>query len=374
MNFLDMHEYVKRNILTTSEVTEMLQITKTRVSRLVEEGKLIPAKKTPNGMLFIRNDINNYIKNNKNSSIGSSIKKANVLYEDGYNTRKSLDYFKEHRHELGEIISIFVYFNDLDAAIANFYTVSESIYSKWDNMTGIETAHLVLRDSNGKEMWLTGCNCGYIGTGPRGTTQLLKSLRAEGTLPAEMFTDNYLEELTLNRKIMLLKETNLKWDVNVSDSRFSTNPTSTASLYLYNNRLVLIQDIENMWEKDSTNVLMNYSAFIQDPSEILIFSDNETAAENGYVGYDHSGRIIIYNIIIYDTTGRQIWLSETIDNKLKLMRQPQIANILRQCGLDVENLNKTEDKGLIKRIMNWANSELRTVAVEPLHIKFNDEE
>lgn len=68
-------------------------------------------------------------------------------------TRDSLQFFREHRHQLGEIVEASVRF------------------------PGFEDPHdpylMVLRDDRGGEMLLSGCTAGYPGEGPRGAMEVL---------------------------------------------------------------------------------------------------------------------------------------------------------------------------------------------------------
>mgnify|MGYP001558152792 CR=1 FL=1 len=42
--------------------------------------------------------------------------------------------------------------------------------------------NLILKDDRGNEVWLSGCNCGYGGTGPHGTYELLQKV---GLIPQQ---------------------------------------------------------------------------------------------------------------------------------------------------------------------------------------------
>jgi hypothetical protein len=68
-------------------------------------------------------------------------------------TRDSLAFYRDHRHELGDVREVTVRF------------------------PGYEDPHdpylLVLRDSSDDEMRLSGCTTGYVGEGPHGTMRVL---------------------------------------------------------------------------------------------------------------------------------------------------------------------------------------------------------
>ncbi|HDR7214417.1 DNA-binding protein [Bacillus cereus] len=53
----EMENFIKNEVLTTSEVAEILDIGRDRVNRLIREGKLIPLKKVGSVCLFMRSYI-----------------------------------------------------------------------------------------------------------------------------------------------------------------------------------------------------------------------------------------------------------------------------------------------------------------------------
>ena len=68
-------------------------------------------------------------------------------------TRDSIAFFREHRHQLNEIVEATVRFPGFDDP-HNPYLMA-------------------LRDDRGDEMLLSGCTAGYAGEGPRGAMQVL---------------------------------------------------------------------------------------------------------------------------------------------------------------------------------------------------------
>jgi len=53
----EVEDFIKNEVLTTSEVVEMLGVTRQRVSQLISSGKLTPVKKLRGDSLFLRSDI-----------------------------------------------------------------------------------------------------------------------------------------------------------------------------------------------------------------------------------------------------------------------------------------------------------------------------
>src|SRR5579884_2757468 len=68
-------------------------------------------------------------------------------------TRDSITFFREHRHRLGDIVQATVRFPGFDDPHDPYL--------------------MMLTDSNGDEIALSGCTAGYPGEGPRGAMQVL---------------------------------------------------------------------------------------------------------------------------------------------------------------------------------------------------------
>jgi hypothetical protein len=91
-------------------------------------------------------------------------------------TRDSLEFFREHRHRLGEIVEASVRFPGFDDPYNPYL--------------------MVLRDAAGDEIALSGCTVGYPGEGPRGAMQVL----VESGWPAEQAQQVFTSgRLTLRR-------------------------------------------------------------------------------------------------------------------------------------------------------------------------------
>ena len=53
----ELKEFIRNNVLTTTEATEMLDCSRQYINKLVSENKLIPIKKISNVTLFLKSDI-----------------------------------------------------------------------------------------------------------------------------------------------------------------------------------------------------------------------------------------------------------------------------------------------------------------------------
>jgi excisionase family DNA binding protein len=53
----EVEDFIKNEVLTTSEVSKILGVTRQRISQMISEGKLKPIKKLRGDSLFLRQDI-----------------------------------------------------------------------------------------------------------------------------------------------------------------------------------------------------------------------------------------------------------------------------------------------------------------------------
>lgn len=53
----EVEHFIRNEVLTTSEVTEILGVQRSRVSAMIKTGKLIPVKKIGGVTLFLRADV-----------------------------------------------------------------------------------------------------------------------------------------------------------------------------------------------------------------------------------------------------------------------------------------------------------------------------
>lgn len=367
MEEFNLREYIRFNVLTTAEAAEYAKVSKSMINKLVDDGIIEPVKKSPQGSWFIKADIDAYI-NDKKQDIPNRILKEEILYCEDPRTSTCVKYFKEHRGNIGDIESIFVYFNSIDAIINGFFQVSTT-YGCGD-LRHLNNPLLILRDKDGKEMWLSGCNCGYGGTGPHGTAEILEYLVKEGTLPEKEFTHDYIEKLIWHRKISIMRIDDDKWDICATESLFG-DTGGGASIYSYKGQLVLIQDPYHYKNESALNVIAAYNAFIPNPIKVKIFPTNELAEKDGYVLLNKTQKQI-YNIIISDISGRQIWIYNILDNKRDIINNPSIKNILESCGfsLDLNDISKDKvEPHMLQEILKWCKTTFNTMAEKPVIIE-----
>lgn len=358
MSITNLKMFCRHNILTTSEVAEKLQVSRQRINTLVKTGELQPIKQTPHVSLFFLADVEDYLKRKGRRLFIPNISPP-FLYEKSGTTSYSVNFFYENKHLLGDIRAVFAYFTDIDAALDNFFLPSDAY--RYGSLYHLEVPGLVLRDERGYEMWLNGCNCGYGGTGPNGTKTILKECG---------FSDEHINNVFCYRIVKLFKDENGNIEVYTRDSPFDRGcdyDIGHANLYLYKDHLVLIQN-KNFRRIDHSKTLERYMAFLPNPTEFLIFPTWQMAKEHGYVvPYLHGEEI--YNIIIQDVKGNQIWLNTYVDNSEPLASQKNLIDLLYHAGFEIPKEEKNVK--LFSLFKTWFNSNLRRVPVEPITFSKN---
>lgn len=329
-------KYIKENMLFTSEVCEILGVSRQQVSNLVKQGKLFPLKENANAAVFLKSDIDAYIA----EKMSWNIHCRNEIIGNG-NTFHSRKHFNliEELHD--EIIEIHFYFHSQDAMFDGYYTM-QGRYQR-DTLLGLEAPTCIMKLADGKEYWYDGFNCGYGGTGPNGSYDALIKLGIPETMANEVFR---------TRKVSFYKIGDC-WEVvdraeSITNSKY---PDMKCNIGLYNDRLVLVQTKEEKYRKEETyeDFLEKYSFFIPRPIEITFLSKEEALNTGHYVStFNHSE---IYQIVIKDVSGSELWLDYQFDEKLPINKQQNIEEIMKKIGIEIP---KNKDS-ISNRIKEWLN-------------------
>jgi len=356
-------DFIKHNVLTSAEVAELIQTTRQRIAAIVKSGELEPIKQTPQGMLFLRSDIEAYKKKKELGYISSENLFCPIYDRNGI-THKSIEFFKNNIDKLSQIHSISIFFDEIDAAINNYYLASDLL--KIGELRYVETPHFIIRDIKGQELWLGGCNCGYGGTGPHGSQKVLSLLRDSGRLKNFNYTNEEIMQFLYYRVINIFVDDE-NTEIIKRDSAVDNNYITqdfTATLHLFRHNLVLLQDPCSVWnkiDKYPLGVIEKYRAFIPNPQEIIVYPTFEQAREEGHIGLNRGySSEEIYNIIIRDATGRELWLSPHIDDRTPIYEQKNICELLKSCGFEFEIPNNTTTK-----LSDWLNTTLRVIRPQP---------
>lgn len=341
--------YVLRNeIMFAAETAERLEVSKQRLNAIVMAQELIPFKTSSSGTLFLREDVEEYIKRKQNRN--EPLLTMPYLYCLAENTQKSVSFALEQLNQMSSISAVFIFFSTLDAVLHNFYVLSDH-QPTLGELQDITVPHMIIRDSDGREMWLGGCNCGYGGEGPHGSESVLEYLGLSSELIEPIFTHDVVQYY----------RTPSGWDINARPSHFDrrreglTIHNGNASLSMHRGQLVLLKTGPKFpHDSDSDLItLERYQAFIPNPIELTIYKSKEEAIAGGFYDvnrqWEYRGTRT-YRVIIRDQSGRQLWLDPPISEKEPIGQQERLVNILKYCGFEIPKNNSDS------RLNQWINS------------------
>lgn len=345
-------EYLKYNILSTSEAAELFQVSRQRVNHMVKEGKLTPIKNDPLGMLFLRADIQNYIDRD-------NVSKNRIVFTDWPSTytSNSVEFYKENIEKLSEIKSIFIYNDDFDAVINNFYFPDDMYIN--EKLRYLLTPKMIIRDIWDQEIWLMGCNCGYGGEGPRGTNRVIQDLIIQKKITLNLSSEKIWDLICGSRVIniyfdpegeenIVAKETAINNDIG-KESAFVSG-----QLYLYASKPVLMQS-PSLHGNDLL-FFNKYRAFVPNPVEILLYTDSTSAIKDGYIfGSTLRNTKGPFKLIIKDQSGRELWLQTNIAKEISLQQHENLNNILVASGFEI-----VKDKSA--KLTNWLNKGIKILS------------
>lgn len=329
--------FLSRNILFTHEVAEKLNVSRQRVSMLNREGELVPIKNTSNGAVYLLQDVLQYMEKKGISPKYENPNKPKYICNKTY-TDQNVLYAKKYIKELGNIERVSIFNKPIDAAIENYFLPLEEY--RYGELINLYIPQMIIHDSDGNQMWLNACNCGYLGKGTRGTEELLQDIGIPQIL---------IESIFENTIVKYVRNEDGVWEVNVRNSDFRvtekeyTYADTKVNIYWHQGRLSLLQA---KTQKSNLKAILNkYWAFIPHPVEYILFSNDEQAIDNGFfdpsvnTGYTSGA----YKIILRDYSGRQLWLDIYMEKGKPLGRQSELRNILDMCGFEKIEDNKLSD-------------------------------
>ncbi len=339
----ELKEIVKNNVLTSDDVCGMLHISRQQVSNLVRRGSLKPLKENRGGNLYWKPDILELIQ--KRSHIRENAYTHEIL---GDSTNSAIRMYKDLNLAQENIRKIEIYYDEQNAIYDGFYCVDDRYIP--NTLCAMSAPTFVIELFDGTQFWFRGLNCGYLGTGPHGSEDVLLDLHI-------ITRKGQLEELFCAGKIRLTNEDN-RWDMECdprNDSEESVRARYSTRNYIYNGTHVLAQHGYDsasyllLDERESPLTYVKaYADFIKDPVQILFLS-REEALSSGHFGMDY-GQMVLYQLIIRDFSGKELWLAYPVDLK-PMQKQPKIMDLLTGLGMNFET------EKLPKRIFNWLQTE-----------------
>ena len=319
-------------LITAREAAHILGVTHGRVAALVSQGVLTPIKKDGRVTVFLRSDIEAYagIRRPGGPRMREVLPPYVMHFEDSGSSRRTYEAFQRYRAELGTIMSVNVYFWDMDAVQAGYYLPSNRLAH--GDLCHVSVPTLILRGHDGQELWLNGANCGYGGEGPRTTGDIL----------ADCGVDEKLCEAVYRNQIVKFwrETTNNSWEVATEASPYHTtlSPESNAHAYLFwdpvTYALVLLEEVDRWPSHDMEAIIEQYQSFIPEPDSVVVL-EREQAERLGLVYPLSFGGPTVYTVMVRDRSGRQLWLCPSdLYSTRDIGASVEIKKVLSWCGIE----------------------------------------
>lgn len=110
--------------------------------------------------------------------------------------------------------------------------------------------------------------------------------------------------------------------------------------YSLNNKLIFAQKGSHTFEFDNQSTLAflkDYYSIVPNIIDVIIFNPKEEALEKGYYTRDNRNKEIVYQLIIRDTSNRELWLRiPRTQNDGPLKHNKDIKELLAMCGINIE--------------------------------------
>lgn len=333
--------YLANNLLTSSQAAESLGMSKQMLTNHVRCGMIEPILNTSQGNLYLKADIAEFNNSRIMRMISKSVEDQSILFCNA-STSGCLDFYEKNRCHLGDIATVSVFFEEFDSIIrGNFQQLDEN--AMLPGFHYLVAPNMIIRDFEGKEIWLSGCNCGYSGEGPSGSMSILQQIGIDNDLAQKVYSNDILHYYF---------DEDFGWKVKCELSHvreYECSSDISAMLYLRNGRLVLLQRNYPRFgfAVNPKLFLEKYCQFAPNPQRILLLSDTQ-ARNMGYVGYDGCGKSYPYNLVVIDESGREIWLHVNIDKEVPIRKQYSLMELMKECGFDVDS-----NESLSEKLKSW---------------------
>lgn len=332
---------VRDEVMTASEVADLLGVTRQQLVNLEKKKRLLPVVQKKGINLYIKCDVEEYqkIKSKAQTIIPQPVIGHGV-------TQKCYDHIKNELPNKGDIEAIFIYFNYIDAIMDGFYTTYE--IAKRDQLMKLNVPTFIVKYSNLNEVWYEGLNCGYGGTGPHGSVDVLtKFFDVPKEIAEQVFYAKYMKLYREGAKWRCICDIREAYKNDGKSTYEIESFKSVSKIMLFNNKLVLLQEKSSRYwnEDEARNFLNSNLSFISYAKRITIYP-RDLAIKTGHYINSSVGETI-YQIVIEDVSGRELWLNNYVDENTPIHRQDTIGEILRKLDFDV--VEDYKKQGVLKR-------------------------
>ena len=332
---------VRDEVMTASEVADLLGVTRQQLVNLEKKKRLLPVVQKKGINLYIKCDVEEYqkIKSKAQTIIPQPVIGHGV-------TQKCYDHIKNELPNKGDIEAIFIYFNYIDAIMDGVYTTYE--IAKRDQLMKLNVPTFIVKYSNLNEVWYEGLNCGYGGTGPHGSVDVLtKFFDVPKEIAEQVFYAKYMKLYREGAKWRCICDIREAYKNDGKSTYEIESFKSVSKIMLFNNKLVLLQEKSSRYwnEDEARNFLNSNLSFISYAKRITIYP-RDLAIKTGHYINSSVGETI-YQIVIEDVSGRELWLNNYVDENTPIHRQDTIGEILRKLDFDV--VEDYKKQGVLKR-------------------------
>lgn len=330
-NLTDEARAIAHIVLTTAEVAEELGVSRQSVALYVKNSALKVLKNTPSGFLFLREDVNAFKNCNNNPFNYYAIDRE--IHGGGtsdFHGERTLEIIGDPKN----ISSIEFFFFDWDALLKNYFSLYEA--PQENILYSVNAPRFVVTMADGRCLMFDCGNCGYGGSGPHASEAILKKCGIiDGDMIKNVFSCRHLAyyydgtdwSCEIYRKDGGVEEF---YEFNGAGSRIG----------YYNGNLVFLANEPLQYAKgyvDKEALIMQCKLFAPNPVSLTILAPDDCTTTGHYVRSPfRAGK---YNLILKDTSGREVWFSGYVDPKNPVKRQEKIADILKIYGLEQGNIN-----------------------------------
>ena len=355
---------VRDEVVTATEVADILGVTRQQLGNLEKKNLLIPVVQKKGINLYLKCDVEEYL---SKKSKAQTIVPQPVIGQGV--TRKCVEHIRDELPNKQDVEAIFIYFDYADAINDGFYTTYK--VAKRDTLMRLNVPTFIVKYSNLDEVWYEGLNCGYGGSGPNGSVDVLTNyFDVPQEIAQYVYYSLYIKlyrEGTEWRYIYELRDV-YKKDYNPSYELESLK--GSTQLMLFNSKLVLLQEkTSRYWDEDETESFLNNNlSFISYAKKITIYP-RELAIRTGHYINSSIGETV-YQIVIEDVTGRELWLNNYVDERTPIHKQATIGEILEKLDFDLVEDEKKQSifKTAIKEIFGRKVDVLNLYGDQPYQI------
>jgi len=334
-------KFLEENILTTKEACEILGVSRQTLMKYLKEERLITLKDIQSTHLFYRKDILEFRDN-----MYKQIILQNALYNKELhrgNTYEAEDYVLDNV-DLDAVVKVKLYQGAGDAVIDGYFTITEP--HEMNKLINIDAPTCILFLNTGDEVWLQGLLCGYGGTGPSHTVGILSKMGIEESQRNLVYSKS---------KIEYVKNKDNTWEViippspTINTEDYPNKSNDGFTTFFYNNKIVYIYKSYYKYRANNFNVtgFIKNQLWLLGNIEKVLFLSEEYALNNGYF-YISKGEEFLYQLIIIDSAGRELWIPVTIDPVKPIPEQERLKEIL-----DILGYKKPEEDDLKSKITKF---------------------